>query len=1423
MPTLNFAQIGAINDGTANFRPTSIQFGPDGRLYVTELTGKVSAFTVSQDQNGDYFAANQEVLLLANGAGVVQSIQNHDDDGTPNNQEVNRLVTGLVVGGTAQNPVLYISSADPRRAFDQDSGLDTNSGVITRVTKNGSSWNAVDIIRGLPRSEESHSLNGLVLSDDGTKLYVNVGGNTNNGAPSGLFGYTAEYVLSGAVLEINLTDVNSRPVLTDPNGGQNGAARQYIYDLPTLDDPNVPNNGVREDANGLDVAGPWGGNDGLNQAILPADAPLRIFADGLRNNYDLVKTANGIYTVDNGSNGNKGGSPLDENGITTGQAGAGEATNTPITAGVGDDEPVFKLEDGGYYGHPNPVRSNQDLEWIVYGNTLNNNDPDDPLPDSTLTTNTVADISSLVPSSVNIQNGFLIDPSKFTADPNRLAKSGIRVQRKNADTTGIAPLVEPLAVLGSGFASTNGIIEYDSGGAAFDGALDGALIVVDLSGKVTAIKLNANGTATEALIDPGADGDLGTADDEVLAANGVYTFSNPSGLSSALDITQGPNGTLWIAMLQGASEIQVFEPTSLVIGPDLDFDNDGIDNISDPFIRDANNGRGLTLTSGQTLLWDFDEDLDGNLPGPSGYAAGLTGVMVNGSTDYEQALDLGNVKFITASGGGTIVVENVAEGNPLTNNNDAEYLFHTGLMIDPSVETFKIIWTIVNPAGEPNTTFNDPGQQIGGYIGTGDQSNYLKIVATPDPAGEIKLLLENNDAVVASSVIQANDLITDVNLEQKIFFELEINPTAGTATPKVTYQTASSGNVTVTGSAINLSGTKVLDAIKGNYIAPGDSSATGLAVGLFSTNADVGQANTFAATFDNIEIIASSSPELTLAIVPTSISENGGSATATVTRAGDTSAPLVVTLASSDTSEAIVPATVQIPAGQASATFAVTAVDDNVIDGTQTSTITASAAGFATGSTTLDITDNEGSPSALYRVNVGGSGVAAADGSSLAWGGDTAANPSIYRVGAGGGNVQTIKRSINLTSPSLPASALVASLFQSERFDPQSAPTMQWAFPVDIGDEVEVRLYFAETFNGINSAGQRVFDVEVEGSVPTVFDDIDPFADAGGKIDTAFMVSHTLIVTDGTLNLEFLNGVENPALKAIEILSVPQPPTPDLSIGDIVVNEGAGTATFTATLSQAASNTVTVDYATANGTAIAGSDYTAKTGSLTFAVGQTSQVITIDITDDAIDEVNETFILNLSNASGANLADAAATATILDNDSPSNPPNPPSDSGLRLVGGRRRDRLTGSDFDDVLLGKGNRDVLRGRSGDDKLKGGSGNDKLVGGADDDNLIGGGGDDKLVGGSGDGIYKAGKGNDVLVFGRGEDIAIFGKRDGANVVRQFDEKMDIFRFKGAASLRDLMIQDMNQNTLIIYGQTEVLIKGINANDLSRSNFDF
>ena len=107
------------------------------------------------------------------------------------------------------------------------------------------------------------------------------------------------------------------------------------------------------------------------------------------------------------------------------------------------------------------------------------------------------------------------------------------------------------------------------------------------------------------------------------------------------------------------------------------------------------------------------------------------------------------------------------------------------------------------------------------------------------------------------------------------------------------------------------------------------------------------------------------------------------------------------------------------------------------------------------------------------------------------------------------------------------------------------------------------------------------------------------------------------------------------------------PSTPTLSITGGSGTEGTDSSiSFTVTLDEAATDTVTVDYATSDGTADAGDDYTAASGTLTFDAGETSKTVSVSIADDTENERDETFTVTLSNASGADLGTKTATGTI---------------------------------------------------------------------------------------------------------------------------------------------------------------------------------
>src|SRR5206468_2867515 len=99
-------------------------------------------------------------------------------------------------------------------------------------------------------------------------------------------------------------------------------------------------------------------------------------------------------------------------------------------------------------------------------------------------------------------------------------------------------------------------------------------------------------------------------------------------------------------------------------------------------------------------------------------------------------------------------------------------------------------------------------------------------------------------------------------------------------------------------------------------------------------------------------------------------------------------------------------------------------------------------------------------------------------------------------------------------------------------------------------------------------------------------------------------------------------------------------------------NSGTSSATFTVSLSAASPQTVTVAYATADGTATAGSDYTATSGTLTFTPGQTTKTVAVPVKGDTADEADETFTVTLSNPTEATLGTTSATATIANDDGP---------------------------------------------------------------------------------------------------------------------------------------------------------------------------
>lgn len=286
---------------------TSVTKGPDGKLYAGTLTGEIVRFPINADGT------------LGTGQ-VITTVQQHDGG--------NRTVLGLTFdpGATASNPILWITD---NYQFTGAANVPDWSSKIVRLS-GANLETARDYVVGLPRSVRDHETNSIAFGPDGA-MYITQGSNTAMGAPDGAWGNRPEHALNAAVLRLDLAKLGTA--------------------LP------------------LDVQTEEGGT----YDPLVAGAPLTIYASGVRNAFDLVWHSNGhLYLPTNGSaaGGNAPGTPttlpaacqnrvdLGANGPYTGPSVPGIANNAQT-----EEDWVFNVVQGGYYGHPNPAR----CEWAMNG------------------------------------------------------------------------------------------------------------------------------------------------------------------------------------------------------------------------------------------------------------------------------------------------------------------------------------------------------------------------------------------------------------------------------------------------------------------------------------------------------------------------------------------------------------------------------------------------------------------------------------------------------------------------------------------------------------------------------------------------------------------------------------------------------------------------------------------------------------------------------------------------------------------------------------------------------------------------------------------------------------------------------------------------------------------------------------------------
>ncbi len=1150
--------------------PTSLDFGPNGKLYVSQQDGTLLEYTVVRNNaeagQGTYTVADTKVISI-----IKTGVPNHNDDGSINTSN-KRQVTGLLAAGTASVPVLYVSSSDSRIGGGPSAGdtnLDTNSGILSRLTWTGSTWDKVDLVRGLPRCEENHSTNGMDIfeRDGNTYLLLQQGGNANKGAPSNNFAGTSETYLSASLLIVNLTQLEN---MEAANGGPYLDTREgstkYIYDLPTLNDPdrsditnsspNFPYAVGHPMYNAtIDLGDPFGGNNGLNQAIPEPGGPVQIFSPGYRNAYDVVVTTDGrIFAGDNGPNTYWGGQPIIYNSSGNKKINQNNANYNPsagdyITNDFNENNSskhgdalhfVGTINDtnGTYYaGHPVPTRAFPSRAGVKVHSG----------PGWAL----VADYEFgdlLIGVSGYLNTNLAI--SDFPDDP----RQGVYLADALSDSR--------MNILDIVAYSTNGICEYTA--SNFGGAMQGDILTASYNGKINRYQLDTSGRLLEnknnnflsgfgsTPLDVIAQGDDAIFPGTIWAAtygSDNITVFEPSDFSGCLEPTdpgyvgtedydsdgftnddEAANGT---DICSGGSKPTDNDNDFISDLIDDDDDNDGIADVQDAFALDPYNG----TTTNLPIIYPFWN----NDPGTGFYGLGFTGLMLDpsGTTDYLDQYVEDNLTF--GGAGGKATVDEVSMGDARGTTNTQDYAFQVGINVDSNSAAFTAHTKIETPfAGVTPVS----GLSYGMYIGNGDQDHYLKVaimegVSNTDEIYGFEVVLEDGSDNVSVQTYDVANVIAGASID----IYISVDPTANTAQPY--YSIDGGEHVIALGVPVTL---------PVSILNPNDTQ--GMAVGIIATSSGPGPE--FTATWDFLNVTEDGAANLALSenplnfgvlktgsgqvqLIPSLTNEGGPSTGAIqITNISVTgvNAPLFESM--SDLPLTIGPS--------AEKTLPVNFYPNNSA-GTKTANLVISHTGdnspFIIPLQAVLKEDLAPSYTVVARVNAGGTDVTATDG-KLNWEtnlGEGPVNGIHYSVNTGkipGANNTFVYQNRHTSVPDYIDEVTFNAIYSKERYDAANGPEMEFKFSVADGDYV-VNIYTGNGYKPANNAGARQFDILLENQLKG--DDIDVVALFGGSGEDyhAGMLSYEVSVSDGELNVLFGHGAnQNPVLQAIEIMAVNQ-------------------------------------------------------------------------------------------------------------------------------------------------------------------------------------------------------------------------------------------------------------------------------------------
>ncbi|MCP4944632.1 MAG: hypothetical protein GY924_21990, partial [Planctomycetaceae bacterium] len=435
------------------------------------------------------------------------------------------------------------------------------------------------------------------------------------------------------------------------------------------------------------------------------------------------------------------------------------------------------------------------------------------------------------------------------------------------------------------------------------------------------------------------DGDVGYS---IVLGVADTTDSNYSGLDPAdVSLSNADNDVAGLSLNLGAGSVSEGSTLVGVVSRNTDTSSALVVTLVSDDSNEASVSNTVTIGAGSSsaqfvITGVEDSFVDGDQQvsiavSSSGYTGASGDVTVVDTTALALSLSLAD-SVISESGGATT--------GTVTRNSTGEAVSLTILSSDVSeVE----VGTLTILANEMSGTFTLTAQDDS--LVDGDQAVTISVDATGYLGDSASLTVADDEVALLTISIASPEVA-------------EGSSTTGT----ITRNTGTSGALVVNLGSSDADEAAVSSSVT---IPDGQSSVdftiSGVADGLVDGSQPAtitGTATGFESGTGSVTVLDVDSPTLTLNIAETEVAEDG-SVTATVSRNTDISTALQVELETSDSTAATVPLLVTIAAGQSSVTFDVTGVDDSVVDGDQVAVITAAVTGFAEGSDSIIVVDND--------------------------------------------------------------------------------------------------------------------------------------------------------------------------------------------------------------------------------------------------------------------------------------------------------------------------------------------------------------------------------------------------------------------------------------------------------------------------------